>query len=207
MHNTDLTKSQQKALNFIERFFKNEGRSPTLHEIAKGVGLSSVSTVHKHVVNLIDKGFLERRKGYGNNIVRRPAAAESGGQEMKALPFYGDVAAGTPSLPESYAVPMDVPHAIHRNKENLFVLRAVGDSMVEDSILNGDYVVLQRRGEYLNGDRVVALIDREEVTLKELRRDRRGIWLIPHNPELAPKHYDAGRVEVQGVLVGVMRSC
>jgi SOS-response transcriptional repressor LexA len=68
-------------------------------------------------------------------------------------------------------------------------------------------VVLQRKGEYRNGDRVVALIDREEATLKELRRDREGIWLIPHNSEFAPRCYPPDRIEVQGVLVGVMRSC
>jgi SOS-response transcriptional repressor LexA len=79
--------------------------------------------------------------------------------------------------------------------------------MTEDSILDGDLVVLQRRGEYRNGDRIVALIDREEVTLKEYRQDREGVWLIPHNPDLSPRRYDAGRIEVQGVLVGVMRSC
>lgn len=79
--------------------------------------------------------------------------------------------------------------------------------MVEDSILDGDLVVLQRRGDYKNGDRVVVLIDGEDVTLKEFRRDTSGVWLIPHNPNLGPKCYAPDRILIQGLLVGVMRSC
>jgi len=224
MNTADLTRSQQKVLQFVEQFAKTEQRSPTLKEIADGVGNAAVSTIHKHVLHLIEKGFLERRHGRGNNIVTR-ARAENGVRHgspdpslppegspyvdgsNKVFPFYGDVAAGAPLAPESYATPIELPQSIHRNKQDLFVLRVRGDSMMEDSILDGDLVVLQRRGEYRNGDRVVALIDREEATLKELRRDGESVWLIPHNPSLAPRHYDIDRVEVQGVLVGVVRSC
>jgi len=232
MNTADLTRSQQKVLQFVEHFAKTEQRSPTLKEIADGIGNAAVSTIHKHVLHLIEKGFLERRHGRGNNIVVRPRTengARQGGpnpspaphsestfggfgsgdaeSSAKVFPFYGDVAAGAPLAPESYATPIELPHTIHRNKQDLFVLRVRGDSMVDDSILDGDLVVLQRRGDYRNGDRVVALIDREEVTLKELRRDGDGVWLIPHNPSLSPRLYDIDRVEVQGVLVGVMRSC
>jgi SOS regulatory protein LexA len=219
MRQADLTKCQQRVLNFVERFADAEGRSPTLKDIADGVGGAAVSTVHRHVAHLIEKGFMRRNRGRGNNIVLRPvdhrgATAEppaeppaAPDQGTRALLFYGDVAAGSPTAPEPYAVPMEVPRDIHRNRENLFVLRVRGDSMEDDSILDGDFVVLQRRDEYRNGDRVVALIDREEATLKELRFDRRCVWLIPHNPDLAPKRYLGRRVEIQGVLVGVMRSC
>jgi SOS regulatory protein LexA len=209
MGQMDLTKSQQKVLSFVERFADAEGRSPTLKDIAGGIGCAAVSTVHKHVQHLIDKGFLERRRGRGNNIVRRSDGALGGarGAGAKLFPYYGDVAAGAPLAPDPYAVPVEVPRDIHRNKENIFVLRVRGDSMVEDSILDGDMVVLQRRGDYRNGDRVVALIDGEEATLKELRHDGDGVWLIPHNPDLAPRRYPLERIDVQGVLVGVMRSC
>jgi repressor LexA len=125
----------------------------------------------------------------------------------RLLPFCGDVAAGAPLIPETRAIPLEVPNAIHREKDGLFVLRVRGDSMIQDCIMDGDLVVLQRRGEYRNGDRVVALIDGEEATLKEYRRDPKGVWLIPHNPELTPKCYDPKNILVQGVLVGVMRSC
>jgi SOS regulatory protein LexA len=221
MRQADLTKSQQKTLGFIERFADAEGRSPTLKDIAAGVGCAAVSTVHKHVRHLIEKGYLERRRGRGNNIVctvgRASGLAEMAGAAeaadvadaggARAFPYYGDVAAGSPMAPGAYAVPTEVPRAIHRNKENLFVLRVRGDSMADDSILDGDLVVLQRRDEYRNGDRVVALIDREEATLKELRRDGGDVWLIPHSPDFAPRRYPVERVDVQGVLVGVMRSC
>jgi SOS regulatory protein LexA len=226
----DLTKRQLAVLQHIRKFLESEGRSPTLKEIAEGVGSSAVSTIHKHVQHLIDKGFLDRSHGKGNNIVLaqgeeplrevprevlREAAREAEvpgwktqvSKLARSVPFCGDVAAGTPLLPESRAIPLEVPTCIHREKQELFVLRVRGDSMVEDSILDGDLVVLQRRGDYRNGDRVVALIDGEEATLKEFRKDPQGVWLIPHNPDLSPKCFAPERIDIQGVLVGVMRSC
>ena len=221
MKASDLTKRQQAVLKFIRTFVQSEGRSPTLSEIAKGVGSSAVSTIHKHVQHLMDKGFLVRSHGKGNNLVVATETSEeslpprTGRTEARAdavpivriFPFCGDVAAGAPILPESRALPIEVPNSIHRQRDELFVLRVRGDSMVDDAILDGDLVVLQRKGEYRNGDRVVALIDREEVTLKEFRRDAKGVWLIPHNPELQPRCYPPQLIDIQGVLVGVMRSC
>ncbi|MBI1752719.1 MAG: transcriptional repressor LexA [Acidobacteria bacterium] len=221
MKASDLTKRQQAVLKFIRTFVQSEGRSPTLAEIAKGVGSSAVSTIHKHVQHLMDKGFLVRSHGKGNNLVVAGAPEEEAAPQRAArsevrsdamptariLPFCGDVAAGSPILPESRALPIEVPNSIHRQRDELFVLRVRGDSMVDDAILDGDLVVLQRKGEYRNGDRVVALIDREEVTLKEFRRDSKGVWLIPHNQELQPHCYAPQRIDIQGVLVGVMRSC
>lgn len=214
MKPSNLTKRQQAVLQFIRTFLQEEGRSPTLKEIADGVGSSAVSTIHKHVQHLMDKGFIERSHGSGNNIVlaesseeeNLPRGARSTGAG-RLLPFCGDVAAGAPLLPESRALPLEVPVAIHRDRDDLFVLRVRGDSMVEDAILDGDLVVLQRRGDYRNGDRIVALIDGEEATLKEFRRDGQGVWLIPHNPNLVPMCFPPDRVDIQGVLVGVMRSC
>ena len=231
----DLTKRQLAVLQHIRKFLETEGRSPTLKEIADGVGSSAVSTIHKHVQHLMDKGFLDRSHGKGNNIVLAkeetaspsPASASAAApayaagsapgsgfgwqteeaKRSRSVPFCGDVAAGTPLLPESRAIPLEVPTCIHREKQELFVLRVRGESMVEDSILDGDLIVLQRRGDYRNGDRVVALIDGEEATLKEFRRDSQGVWLIPHNPDLSPKCFAPERISIQGVLVGVMRSC
>jgi len=220
MKTSDLTKRQQAVLKFIRAFVQSEGRSPTLAEIAKGVGSSAVSTIHKHVQHLMDKGFLVRSHGKGNNLVvastaegepqprsTRGEARPEGHPAVRIFPFCGDVAAGSPILPESRALPIEVPNSIHRQREELFVLRVRGDSMIDDAILDGDLVVLQRKGEYRNGDRVVALIDREEVTLKEFRRDAKGVWLIPHNPALQPRCYAPQAIDIQGVLVGVMRSC
>lgn len=212
MKSSNLTKRQLAVLQFIRTFLQEEARSPTLKEIADGVGSSAVSTIHKHVQHLTEKGFLDRSHGSGNNIVvvdgEEPAPAGARPQGLgRMLPFCGDVAAGTPLIPETRAIPLEVPVAIHRDRDDLFVLRVRGDSMVEDSILDGDLVVLQRRGDYKNGDRVVVLIDGEDVTLKEFRRDTSGVWLIPHNPNLGPKCYAPDRILIQGLLVGVMRSC
>ena len=175
MKASDLTKRQQAVLNFIRTFLQEEGRSPTLSEIAKGVGSSAVSTIHKHVQHLMDKGFLVRSHGKGNNLVvsaahpgdavsepeAAPPALRAPG--MRLIPFCGDVAAGAPLLPESRALPIEVPNSIHRQRDEIFVLRVRGDSMVDDAILDGDLVVLQRKGEYRNGDRVVALLDGEVI--------------------------------------------
>lgn len=211
---TDLTKRQQAVLQFITSFTEGTGRSPTLTEVAHGVGSSAVSTIHKHVQHLMDKGYLARSHGKGNNLVLTAASfdeAEDTSASSRAgarmLPFYGEVAAGAPLLADSRAIPVEVPNSIHREKGELFVLRVRGDSMLEDAILDGDLVVLQRKGEYRDGDRVVALLDGEEATLKEYRRDPKGVWLIPHNPSLEPRCYAPDRVQVQGLLVGLMRSC
>ncbi|MBI4913367.1 MAG: transcriptional repressor LexA [Acidobacteria bacterium] len=212
MKKADLTKRQLAVLRFIRDFTAAEGRSPTLTEVAKGVGSSAVSTIHKHVQHLIDKGYLLRSHGRGNNLVVAEEGGIAGEAESpsrggaRTLPFCGDVAAGTPLIPESRALPVEVPNSIHREKGDLFVLRVRGSSMVEDAILDGDLVVLQRKGEYRNGDRVVALLDGEEATLKEFRRDDKGVWLIPHNPDLKPVHYTLDRVQIQGQVVGLMRS-
>jgi len=217
MKPTNLTRRQQAVLHYIHKFLQDEGRSPTLKEIAEGVSSSAVSTIHKHVQHLIEKGFLHRSHGTGNNIVlaldeipepesRLPESVNRAGSGRQ-LPFCGDVAAGAPLIPESRAIPLEVPNAIHRDKDGLFVLRVRGESMIQDCIMDGDLVVLQRRGEYRNGDRIVALIDGEEATLKEYRQDTKGVWLIPHNPDLTPKCYEPERILIQGVIVGVMRSC
>lgn len=222
---TNLTKRQQAVLSYIQKFLLEQGRSPTLKEIAEGVDSSAVSTIHKHVQHLIEKGFLARSHGNGNNIIlaniqgepeEAPASApltesrlgsSTRSDAARMLPFCGDIAAGAPLIPESRATPMEVPPSIHRDKDGLFVLKVRGESMIQDCIMDGDLVVLQRRGDYRNGDRVVALIDGEEATLKEFRKDAQGVWLIPHNPDLSPKRYDPERILIQGVLVGVMRSC
>lgn len=213
MKPTDLTKRQHAVLQFIRSFVQEEGRSPTLKEIGEGVGSSAVSTIHKHVQHLIDKGFLQRSQGCGNNIVLTDGAEDTAPPReqpaamVRCFPFCGDVAAGAPLIPETRAIPVEVPNAIHRDRDGLFVLRVRGESMIDDSILDGDLVVLQKRQEYRNGERVVALIDGEEATLKEFRRDTKGVWLIPHNPDLSPVCLPPERVLIQGALVGVMRSC
>lgn len=213
MKSSNLTKRQLAVLRFIQQFLQEKGCSPTLKEIASGVGSNAVSTIHKHVQHLIDKGFLDRSHGSGNNIIIKEHRDIPGAPKGKpvglgrTLPYCGDVAAGAPITPETKTIPIEVPGAIHRDKDDLFVLRVRGDSMCDDSILDGDLVVLQKRAEYHNGDRVVALIDGEEATLKELRKAPDGVWLIPHNPEMQPNFYEPERIEVQGLLVGVMRSC
>ena len=176
-----------------------------------------VSTIHKHVQHLIEKGFLDRSHGKGNNIIladmadepkaESPARATGGARHGAPLSFLRRCRGRRPRcFPRPGPFPWRFPTA------SIVIGRASsysgcgGESMTDDAILDGDLAVLQRRGEYRNGDRVVALIDGEEATLKEYRRDPQGVWLIPHNPDLGPKCYSPDRIDIQGVLVGVMRS-
>ena len=218
MKPTNLTKRQQAVLHYIHKFLEEEGRSPTLKEIAEGRGLQrrehdpqACPAPHREGVPRAQPWMRQQHRDGRSRAkpgpARRIARGEPERVPVKLYPFCGDVAAGAPLMPESRAIPLEVPNSIHRDRDGLFVLRVRGDSMIQDCILDGDLVVLQRRGEYRNGDRVVALIDGEEATLKEFRKDPKGVWLIPHNPELTPKCFAPEQVAIQGVLVGVMRSC
>lgn len=218
MRTIDLTKRQLAVIRYIHHFLKTEGRSPTLREIANGVGLSAVSTIHKHIQHLIDKGFLDRSHGKGNNIVLINSHESSyienshffnEAQNIKTITFYGNVAAGAPIFPESNTAYLDVPAYIHQGRQELFALRVNGDSMIDDSIIDGDLIILQRRINYHNGDRVAALIDNDEVTFKELRIDKsnHGIWLVPHNINFTSQYFSFDRVIIQGALIAVMRNC
>ena len=195
-----LTKRQREIFEYIRGFLDREGYAPSLEEIGGHFGLSSVATVHKHVQNLVQKGLL--RKAW--NRSRSLELVESGSQESRAIPLLGTVAAGTPieaiPVPDTIAVPADLAA-----RGDCYALRVQGESMIDDHILDGDIVVLEARSSPREGETVVALIQREEATLKRFFRDGPRIRLVPANERLSPMEFPAEDVEVQGVVVGLLR--
>ena len=198
-----LTPRQKQILEFIGEFRRERGYSPTHREICERFGFTSYGTVHKHLKLLESKGFLRRdwNQKRGVELTESPAAS-SGVPEIR---FLGRIAAGKPIEAvrddETLAVP---PELLRGPSGDHFVLRVVGDSMIEEGIQDGDLVVVQRRDSATTGDMVVALID-EEATLKRFYPEGERVRLQPSNRTMAPLMVPAGKVRVQGVAVGLMR--
>ena len=195
-----LTKRQKEIYDFLREYLEREGYAPSLEEIGAHFGLSSVATVHKHVQNLVAKGLL--RKTWNRSRSIEIIEAESAA--AREIPLLGAVAAGMPieaiATPDSIAVPQEIV-----GRKDCFALRVRGESMIEDHILDGDVVILEARKTPHDGETVVALVERDEATLKRFYRDGGKVRLVPANPALVPLVYPAENVEVQGVVVGLLR--
>ena len=198
-----LTKRQKEILDYIERFIEDRGYAPSFEEIAESFGYSSLATVHEHLSNLERKGYI--RKSYNESrsieLVGRDSAIP-----VVELPLLGAVAAGLPIEAiedrETLAVPPDM---ISRRRDN-YVLRVEGNSMIEEQIRDGDYIVVQAQEHAEDGQMVVALVDGESATVKKLYREGGGrIRLQPANPTMAPIFVNAADLRIQGVVVGVIR--
>ena len=195
-----LTKRQREVFDFIQEHLEREGYAPSLEEIGMRFGLSSVATVHKHVQNLVEKGLL--RKAW--NRSRSLEIVDPSASAAKEIPLLGTVAAGAPIEAVSTLDTISVPADLVGRKE-CYALRVSGESMVEDHIVDGDLVLVESRNVPRNGEAVVALIRREEVTLKRFFRDGGKVRLVPANIDLKPIELPAEDVEVQGVVVGLLR--
>jgi len=196
-----LTKRQKQLVDYLDSYIVKAGYAPTLEEIGQHFGLSSLATIHKHLTNLERKGMIRRKwnRSRALEVVpqqRRTAAVE--------LPLVGRVAAGAPIEPIEQTDTISVPEELVGRGET-FVLRVKGTSMVQDGILDGDYVVVQARNQADNGDTVVALV-RGEATVKRIYREKAGmVRLQPANDSLAPILVRASDVEIRGVVTAVMR--
>ncbi|MBI3775905.1 MAG: transcriptional repressor LexA [Gammaproteobacteria bacterium] len=195
-----LTRRQQQALEFIRAYIARHAHAPSLAEIAAGMGVASVSLAHRYTQALADAGHIKLRPG-------RKRAIEVAEQKRPAhiLPLIGKIAAGQPieALPGADEIDLSV----FFTGPGRFVLRVQGDSMVEDGILDGDMVIVEKRATANNGEIVVALIDGNDATLKRFHLNRDGsVTLRPANAALPPLRYSAKRVQIQGVVVGQMRS-
>jgi len=213
-----LTRRQREVLDFVVHFVGEKGYSPSLEEIAAAFDLSSVATVHKHVKHLVDKGYL--RKAWNRSRSVEPVAPIGGysgghagghasGHESVDLPILGAVAAGRPieaiEAEQGAAETLAVPAAMTARGREHFVLRVRGDSMIEDQICDGDYVVIESRREARNGETVVALVEGQEATLKRFYRSGAQIRLVPANQAMAPMEFHASQVEVRGIVRGLIR--
>ncbi len=196
---TYLTKRQREILDFLCSFQRERGYAPSLEEIASHFGLSAVSTVHEHLTNLTEKGYL--RRGWNRARSIEPLATE---HEAVDVPLAGTVAAGEPieaiEVPESIALP---PGFTGRGET--FVLRVKGDSMVGDGILDGDLIVVEKRSRVENGAMAVVLVGGGEATVKRFYQNGERVRLRPSNPEMEEIVLPAADVEVRGVVTGLMR--
>lgn len=204
-----LTRRQREIYDFVRRFVAERGYSPSLEEIGRSFGLSSVATVHKHVQHLVEKGYLQKAWNRSRSVepLDEPAAgAAGGGAGGVELPLLGLVAAGAPIEAIEVEERIQVPREMVRRQGESFVLRVRGDSMIEEHIQDGDYVVVESRSEARNGETVVALLRGEEATLKKFFRRGPRVVLEPANQALRPLDVPAGDVQIRGVVRGLLRT-
>ncbi len=196
-----LTKKQAEILAFIGDFIRDHGYAPSYREVAAHLGISSPATVHEHIKNLERKGFLTSDPDSARSIEIEPSFMNVA--KAILLPLKGLITAGAPieavETAESYAV----PETMVKDGGKTFVLRVKGDSMIEDGILSGDYVVVEENPAPRDGEVVVALIENEYATLKRLYREKGRVRLQPANRTMQPIYVDA--ITVQGVVRGVIR--
>jgi repressor LexA len=199
-----MTSRQRDVYRFIHDFIEQHGYGPLLTEIAEGIGIQSKGTVHRYVTGLAAAGLIEIVTGRHRGI-RLCGQDQDGAQQGVSLPLVGKIAAGRPI--EAIAGDEHINLADFFMGPNRFVLKVQGDSMMEAGILDGDMVIVEKRDWADNGTVVVALIDRQEATLKRIRHNPDGtVTLFPANQNLTPVTYSADRVSVQGVVVGQMRA-
>jgi len=196
-----LTKRQKQILNFIEESIRKNGYAPSLDEISRHFELHSISTIHKHLVNLEDKGFIKRHWNRARAIELLPVQQKP---EARDVPLAGLIAAGEPIEAvrgnELVAVPEDMI-----GRREVYVLKVRGESMVDEQVRDGDYVIVENRTDPKNGEMVVALLNGENATLKKFYREKSQIRLQPAHPTMKPILVRDDELAIQGVVVGVMR--
>ena len=193
-----LTLAQRKTEEFIRGFFKEYGYAPTASEIAEGIGIKSRGVVHRYLKALVAAGSIVLTPKRHRNI-RLLAPID----DSASLPLLGAIAAGQPieAIPQQETV--DVASIFVG--PNRYALKVKGDSMIDEGILDGDIVICQKSDTAVNGQIVVALIDKEEATLKRLECHDKIVTLYPANARLKPMIYSAERVTIQGIYIGLVR--
>lgn len=204
----NLTRRQQEIYEYLQQNLQNFPHPPTLDELCKALELKSRGSLHKQIQALIEVGLVEPVNNLRRGIrLSSPPSNENTpqGNDGQELPFYGRIAAGTPieaiNTHDTFFVPPPL-----RTEQPCYVLEVKGDSMVDEGILDGDWVVIEQRNTARNGEIVVALVDDNEATLKRLEKQANEIVLHPANSEMSPMHFHPSQVQIQGVLVGQMRS-
>jgi repressor LexA len=202
-----ITRRQRQVYDFIADFVQKNQYSPSFEEIGEGLGLSSLATVHKHITNLEEKGLLSRDYNRSRSIdllppkgrLKQSMAVNSG----TMVPLMGRIAAGQPI--EAIERPETISLADFTRSKEVFALEVRGESMQDEHILDGDYVLVEKTKIAHNGDIVVALVEGTDATLKRLYREGENIRLQPSNAKMKPIIVPAKDVQVQGRVIGVLR--
>ncbi len=197
-----LTPRQLEILTCIRDFQRSHGYSPTMQELADAFDITKV-TVFEHVEALVTKGLLRRAPHKARSLELTPNA-EFPDERPTLIPLAGRIAAGSPIEAIEDAATLDL-ETLFAAKGRRFVLQVQGQSMIDQHIQDGDYVVLEKRSNIRNGDTVVALLPSGEATLKQFYRDGGRVRLQPANPEFEPIFVAESDIEVQGVVIGVVR--
>lgn len=197
-----LTKRQRQILDFLNEFIDKHGYAPSLEEIGQRFGLSSLATVHKHLTNLQQKGFIRRAWNKSRSVELVPTRL---GTRAIEIPLSGNVAAGVPIEALVTSETVSVPEELVRRPETTYALRVRGESMIDEQIRNGDIVIVEGRRTADNGEMVIALVRGLDVTLKKFYRDNGRIRLQPANAMIQPIVMNADQIQIQGIVVGVLR--
>jgi repressor LexA len=197
-----VTRRQREILDFLARFIERKGYAPTIEEIGEHFGLRSLATVHKHLTNLQNKGLIKREWNRSRALELVPAEVKVRAVE---LPLLGRVAAGAPIEAVQASETLFVPEDLVGRRET-YVLQVKGDSMIDEQIRDGDYVIVENRKNARDGEMVIALLDEERATLKKLFREKGGrVRLQPANARMKPILVDGASLRIQGVVIGVLR--
>jgi repressor LexA len=196
-----VTRRQKEVLDFISSFVQRNGYSPSFEEIARGLGLKSLATVHKHITNLQNKGLLERAHNRSRSIDVLPPRSKSAASDR--LPLAGRIAAGFPLEAPETAESISLADIV--GNRDVFVLQVRGDSMRDEHIVDGDYVLVEKTRTAHQGEIVVALVNGAETTLKRYYVEGPMIRLQPSNAEMEPIYVPADQVAIQGRALGVLR--
>ena len=204
-----LTKRQKELLDFLAQFIERNGYSPSYEEIAGGLQLASLATVHKHISALEAKNYLRRSFNQSRSLEIAPKYFDEQAQREPAgaapsVPLLGRIAAGKPV--ESFPSTEKLNFADFAGNSDTYALEVRGDSMIEDHICSGDYVLVEKTAQARDGEIVVALVDGMETTLKRFHRQPDGnVRLQPANQAMAPIVVPAEAVQVQGKVLAVLR--
>lgn len=198
-----LTKRQREIFDWLASYIADHGYAPSFEEIGRHFGFTSLATVHEHVSNLERKGYIRKSFNQSRSIELVGDGSVQGGI---VLPLLGEVAAGQPIEAVADEESILVPPSLTRRTGKHYVLRVRGSSMIDEQIRDGDYIIVTSRETAAEGEMVIALIGGESATMKKLYREEDGLLrLQPANASLAPMYFPADEVQVQGIVVGVMR--
>ncbi len=204
-----LTRRQKEVMDFLSQFISDHGYSPSYEEIASGLGLASLATVHKHIQALESKQYLRRSYNHSRSLeigdrffseerARRPQ------ETSPAIPLLGRIAAGVPV--EAIPNQETLHFSDFAGQENTFALQVRGESMIEDHICNGDFVLIEKTNQARNGEIVVALVDGSEATLKRYYAEPDGqVRLQPANAAMGPIYVKPENLQIQGRVLAIMR--
>jgi len=202
-----LTRKQQEILDFLLQNLNRFPHPPTLEELCAAMGLKSRGSLHNHIKALINENLIEapERKQRGIRLTEYAKTMISRQDDLSALPFVGFIAAGKPIEAVENVTYMTIPEQLKTQKP-CYILKVKGDSMLEQGIYDGDWVIIEQRSYARNGEIVVALVNKSEATLKFIEQYPHETLLIPANSTMEAMRYSPEQVEIQGVLVGQMRS-